>query len=129
MSRFRYLGFNLSSTERSHFLDSQIGAAWSAFNKSRNGLVNRRINLPARIVLLESLVRSRLLYSVQAWSLNFEEMRRIEVVYRGFLRKMVRGGYRKVGVNEDGKNAQAFVISNERLYDITKTAALSSFIN
>ena len=83
----------------------------------------------ARVALLESLVRSRLLYSVQAWQLNCEEIRRIEVVYRGFLRKMVRGGFRKVGENVDGKSEHAFVISNCRLYEITGTRPLADFIN
>ena len=92
-------------------------------------MTDRRINMRARVALLESLVRSRLLYSVQAWHLNVEETRRLEVVYRGFLRKMVRGGYRKIGPNTDGKSEHAFLISNEKLYKITGTTPLENFIN
>ena len=85
--------------------------------------------MAARVALLESLVRSRLLYSVQAWNLNLEEVRKIEVVYRNFLRKMVRGGFRKIGTNVAGKSEHAFVISNARLHEITKTRPLADFVN
>jgi len=55
-------------------------------------------------------------------------MRRIDVVYRGFLRKMVRGGYRKRGVNSDGLNEHAFLMTNSDLYKITCTRPLADFI-
>ena len=101
----------------------------AAFNKSRHTLTDRRINMQARINLLESLVRSKLLYSVQAWQLSQEELRKLEVVYRNFLRKMIRGGFRKVGANGAGKCEHAFVVSNKKLYEITRTRPLADFVN
>ena len=44
-------------------------------------------HLLARISLLESLVRSKLLYSVQAWQLTSKSKNKLEVVYRRFVEK------------------------------------------
>ena len=39
---------------------------------------------------------SRLLYSIQACSLTEKELDTIEVIWNGFLRKMVKGGYQRI---------------------------------
>ena len=129
VDRFRYLGHNLSATNNSHFLECQIGSAWAAFNHHRQTLCDNRINIAARVLLLNSLVRSRLLYSVQAWHLNVAQSRHLECVYRNFLRKMIFKGFRKYGTTDGEHNEHAFVITNAKLYAITNTIPLSDFIN
>jgi len=45
---------------------------------------------------LEACMRSRLLYSVQAWQLNASEMQKIsESVWHRFLRRMVKGRFKR----------------------------------
>jgi hypothetical protein len=129
VKNFRYLGFNISSKSRNHFLNSQISSAWSAFNQNRRTLVDRRINLKARVSLLESFVRSKLLYSVQAWSLSPAEIRKLDVIYRGFLRKMIRNGFKRSGTSGEGKSEHSFLITNKKLYAITKSPTLESFVH
>ena len=78
------------------------------------------------VSLLDSLVRSRLLYSVQAWNLIQLEKGRLEVIYRSFLRKMVYKGYTK----KDPQNVDySFIISNQKLYETTRTVPLQDFID
>ena len=38
-------------------------------------------------------MRSRLVYGCQAWEPNEADLRKMEAVWNGFLRKMVRGGF------------------------------------
>ena len=102
----------------------QIQAAFTAFNSNRRALTNRNISLPARVSLLDSLVRSRLLYS--AWNLTQLEKKRLDVIYRSFLRKMVYKRY----VKKDPQNGDySFMISNQKLYEVTRTVPLQDFID
>ena len=63
---FTYLGHRASSTDKDMFLKSLTQAGWSAFNKNSKTLESRKIALKTRISLLNSLVRSVMLYSSQA---------------------------------------------------------------
>ena len=87
--RFKYLGHVLSnevSNNASAFLNHQISSAFSKWNEMKSVLLDKRIFLSTRVKLLEACVRSRLLYSVQAWQLNAKEMRKLESIWYGFLR-------------------------------------------
>ena len=121
VKNFRYLGYSPTL-----FLDMQIQTAFTAFNSNRRALTNRNISLSACVSLLDSLVRSRLLYSVQAWNLTQLEKERLDMIYRSILRKMVYKGYAK----KDPQNGDySFIISNQKLYEITRTVPLQDFID
>ena len=45
-------------------------------------------------MFLNIFVRSRLCYSCQNWNLTQHQYDRLDVAYRVFLRRMVRGGFR-----------------------------------
>ena len=77
--QFKYLGHVLSNeTSRSPaFINHQIASAYSKWNEIKSVLLDKRIFLSTRIKFLEACVRSRLLYSVQAWQLNAREMQKI----------------------------------------------------
>jgi hypothetical protein len=91
--------------------------------------------------ILTACVRSRLVYSVQAWELSGTELQKIGVVWNGFLRKMIAGGYarkntppqsqRKKGIDPatqvKGELDWAFKISNTRLHEITNTQPIQDF--
>ena len=94
---------------------------------------------------IEACVRSRLLYSAQSWELLASEIRKLESIWHGFLRKMVSNGFKRKNVPPEYLMARkkakksninipepdgldwAFVFSNENLRQITKRKSLTSF--
>ena len=96
-------------------------------------LLDKRIHLATRIRFLEAYIRSRLLYSLQAWQLSTAEMKKIESVWNGFLRRMVKGGFRRrnaprhVDFNPETETSWAYIISNDELKRITNTTDIKVF--
>ena len=80
-------------------------------------------------------MRSRLLYSIQAWALTEAELDTLEVIWTGFLRRMVKGGYVRKNVPTDrGRQGLTdkdldwrFELSNDRLREITQTLPIRNF--
>ena len=103
------------------------------WSKMKHILLDHRILLNVRVRLLETCVRNRLLYSVQWWQLSAKEPIRVEVVWDSFLRRMVKGGFKRKNVPKVKENIKktdmdwAFVINNEKLREITKTTSIRSF--
>ena len=62
------------------------------------------IFLLTRVKFLEACVRSRLLYSVQAWKLDSKEMQKTESIWCGFLTRMVKGGFSRSNAPKDKKD-------------------------
>ena len=88
-------------------------------------LQNFRINLRTRIKFLNSFVRSRLTYACQNWNPTLVQLERLNVTYRKFLRRMVRGGFRFINEKE---NDYRLAISNDQLHEICNTTDVSEFI-
>ena len=101
--QFKYLGHVLSNekSNTSAFLTHQISRAYAKWNEMKNVLLDKRIHLSTRVRFLEACVRSRLLCSVQAWSLNAKEMQKIESIWHGFLRRLVKGGFKRQNAPKD----------------------------
>ena len=118
----------------SAFLTHQISSAYAKWNEMKNVLLDKRIHLSTRVRFLEACVRSRLLYSAQAWSLNAKEMQKIESIWHGFLR-LVKGGFKRQNAPKDKNDNSipqeeinwAYKISNKRLTQITKTVGVKEF--
>ena len=83
-------------------------------------------------------VRSRLLYSVQSWQLSASELNKIDVIWSGFLRRLVKGGFRRRDAPRDRALRQqriennetldwAYQITNEQLRKLTNTTSIKSF--
>ena len=106
-------------------INNRIQLAVSKFTEKSNLLQNMRINLKTRIKFLNSFVRSTLTHACQNWNINSNQMDRLNVTYRGFLRRMVRGGYRYINENE---NDYRYRITNEELHNLCGTSDLSTFI-
>ena len=128
VENFTYLGAyirfdqpNTGDPEINH----RIQLAVSKFTDKSNLLQNMRINLKTRIKFLKSFVRSTLTYACQNWNINTNQMDRLDATYRGFLRRMVRGGYRYINENE---NDYRYRITNEELHNLCGTSDLSTFI-
>ncbi|XP_066925162.1 uncharacterized protein [Clytia hemisphaerica] len=96
-------------------INHRIQLAISKFTDMGNLLQNMRINLKTRIKFLNSFVRSTLTCACQNWNTNTNQIDRLDATYRGFLRRMVRGGYR-------------YCITNEELHNLCGTSDLSTFI-
>ena len=134
---FKYLGHVLCNdpSESSAFLIHQISSAYAKWNEMKSIFLDKRIFLSTRVKFLEACVRSRLLYSVQAWQLGAEEMRKLESVWCGFLRRLVKGGFSRINAPKNKKDKSipedeinwSFKLSNEDIRTITKTTEIKNF--
>ena len=98
VTKFRYLGdmivFNEPSTGDTE-VELRIEMAENKFYELSKSFMNFNIRLLTRIKILNAVVRSRLTYSCQTWSITTRQRNRINTSYTGMLRKMVKGGYRR----------------------------------
>ena len=85
-------------------------------------MLSRRIRLKTRVTMLNSLVRSRLVYACQTWCVTRVQLNRLNSFYSSFIRKMVSGGYKRK------ENTWNFVLTNENLVSMANTTELSTFI-
>ena len=140
---FKYLGHMIINTDEdpSQYLNFRISSAFQKWNELKHVLTDKRIMMSTRTKILEACVRSRLLYSVQAWELSVKELRKIETIWHNFLRKMITNGFKRKNVplaylkakrsNPDTPKPDdldwSYVFSNDQLEQITKTSSISNF--
>ena len=148
--QFCYLGHLLTNTkEPASFLHQRIASAYQKWGELKTMLTDKDIFLTTRMKVLNACVRSRLLYSVQAWQLSNVEIRKLETIWNGFLRKMVKGGFARVNAPprkkkkkkhktngqvekhdiEDDNIDWRFKINNERLRSITKSRTIENQVH
>ena len=144
---FKYLGHMITNNDDdpSHYLSFRISSAYQKWNELKHVFTDKRIYMSTRVKLLEACVRSRLLYSCQSWDLHASEIRKLESIWHGFLRRMVKNGFKHKNVPPEYLKAKkeakksgldvpepegldwAYVLDNENLRNITKTTNISSF--
>ena len=96
-------------------------------------MTDRRTRLSTRVKFLTICIRSRLLYCrIQAWELTEEELGKVEVIWHGFLQKMVRRGFERKNARDraerEGTDVDwSYRISNDKLRTITKTLPIRDF--
>ena len=71
--------------------------------------------------MLNSLVRSRILYSCQTWCITQLQMQQMNSQYLNFIRKMVNGGFRR-------KGDKSFFYSNEDILRIAGATDLTTIV-
>ena len=100
MRTFKYLGHMSTNNDNdpSHYLTFRISSAFQKWNELKHVLTDRRIKMSTRVKILEACVRSRLLYSAQSWELSASELRKLETIWHGFLRKMINNGFKRKNV-------------------------------
>ena len=128
VEKFVYLGANIRYDQPNTGdpeINNRIQLAVSKFTDMSNLLQNMRINLKTRVKFLDSFVRSTLTYACQNWNVSKTQMDRLDVTYRGFLRRMVRGGFHFVNESE---NDYRYRISNEQLHNLCGSFDVSCFI-
>ena len=122
---FRYLGcdikFDESSTGEAE-LNLRTDAATSKFYSLSRNMMNNKTHLKTRVMMLNSLVRSRLTYGCQTWSCNKNQMNKLNAAYMGFIRRMVRGGFKR----RDG--SWSYCYTNNDLLRISNTTNILTFV-
>ena len=114
VTRFKYLGCNLKYDEPSTGnaeLEMRIDTAHCKFYELGKNFMNHRISLTTHVKLFNALVRSRLTYSCQTWTITKKQASRMNAAYVSLLRRMVRGGFRRK------EGTYHYTLSN---YDIVK---------
>ena len=123
---FLYLGCNIKFDEAGvgdSEIEFRIECAERKFYELGKKFMNHKIAIRTRVKIFNSLVRSRLTYACQVWSLTRRQLQRITSAYMSMLRKMVKGGYRRK------KDAWSFILPNEDLLRICKTECIEAFIS
>ena len=122
---FRYLGDEIKYDEPSTGdaeIELRIDVAECKFYELSKKLLNFNIHIKTRVLILNSMVRSRLTYSCQTWNLTTRQADRVNATYTSMLRKMIKGGFRR---KKDGD--WSFVLCNSDLHRICGTEAISTY--
>ena len=127
VSEFCYLGHTIFNDGRNS-TDLRIAKATAKFHELGKVLQDREIHLSVRKKFLEASVRPRLTYATQCWRPSDEDIRKLEACWYGFLRRMVKGGFRKK-IDSNGDSSFAFVYTNKDLLSITKSKPIRDFID
>ena len=125
VKEFPYLGYTIKydeATTGDKEIDLRIDLAESKFYELGGKLMNKKILLCTRMKLLDALVRSRLTYACQSWTVNQTQMQRLTSCYCSMIRKMIKGGYRRE------KDSWRFCLSNDNLLKIAKSEGLEVFV-
>ena len=121
---FKYLGSQVhygQHTTGDTEITTRIDMAESKFYEYGKKLMNFKIKLSTRILILNSLVRSRLTNGCQTWILSSAQRDRLNSSYTSMIRKMVRGGYKR---KEDEWGYQ---MTNQKLLELCNTESISAF--
>ena len=123
VKQFRYLGdevrFHEPSTGDAE-IDFRISIAQAKFYEIIEKLTNFKIHLNTKVLIFNSLVRSRLTYSCQTWNITQIQMQKINSAYITMLRKLVRGGCKR----EEFR----YTKSNAEILQVCKTADIPSVV-
>ena len=123
---FRYLGAQIKYDEPTTGdaeLELRVDSAVAKFYELGMKLMNYKISLKTRVKILNSLVRSRLTYSCQCWSLTEKQKQKISSTYNGFLRRMVKGGFRRK------KDTWNFALTNNEILEMANTEEIEKYIH
>ena len=104
-------------------MNLRIDSVESKFYELGTKFMNFNIKLSTRVLLLDLLVRSRLNYACQTWTLTARQTERVESTHTSFLRKMLRRGSRK---KDDQWN---YIMSNEHILVLCKSRKIEDIVN
>ena len=111
---FIYLGscikYDEPSTGKTE-IELRIDCAENALYQFSSKFFNQKIAIKTRVQLMNSIVRSTMVYGCQTWSLTKQLLGKIKAAYSRILRKMVKGGYRRK------RDYWSFVLTNVRYCD------------
>ena len=100
----------------------RYAAADSKFYSLSRNIMNNKIKLKTRTMMLNSLVRSRMVYESQTWCLSSVQSKKLNSNFNAYLRKMAKGGHcRKEG-------SWSYVYTNENLLQMSGTTDVITFV-
>lgn len=79
VQQFTYLGQVITNDVSVCFTEHRTDRAWAKFNELRTVLTDNKVNMQTRRKLLESCVRSRLIYGTQACYPKEHQMKKLEL--------------------------------------------------
>ena len=112
---------NMGEIEINH----RIQMAYAKFATMTNLIQNSKIHLNTRVKVLNSFVRSRLTYSCKNQNLTVGQFEKLDVTYRSLVRKMIRGGFKSIGDNDEYFR---YKLNNLKIHAICCTSDVSNFI-
>ena len=90
VKNYRYLGCEIKYDEPTTGeaeINLRTDAADTKFYSLAKNMMNMKIDIKIRAIMLNSLVRSRLAYSCEAWHLTQRQLEKVSATYHGYLRK------------------------------------------
>ena len=132
VSEFTYLGQTITTDEEKCFTEHRRSRANAKFNELRKVLSDQDVNIKSRRKILESCVRSRLLFGIDAGIPNESKVKKLETCWFQMLRSMVKRGWRRrnVGQDVDPEDVDfSFVYSNNQIQHILRTTPLRDVIH
>ena len=134
---FQYLGafveFDNSSTGDVE-IENRITSAICKFYELKPFFTNFKIKLHTRVLYLESLVRSRLMYGCQCWTLTKRQLEHVNSHYIRFLRYLVKGGNQRKNetieyTTKNGKKGtfKKLLYSNDQITAFIDRPSLTEF--
>jgi hypothetical protein len=128
VSEFCYLGHTIFNDHR-FSTDLRISKATAKFNELSSVFRDHEIHLSIRKRILEACVRPRLTYATQSWRPSEVEIKKLEACWCGFLRTLIKGGFRNKPTIPGNDANFSLVYTNSDLLRITKCQPLRDFIN
>ena len=124
---FCYLGHTIFNDNR-NCNALRIAKATAKFCELSNVLRDHEVRQSIRKKLLEASVLPRLTYATQSWRPSEEEIKKLEACWCGFLRSMVKGGFRRKPADGSDINF-SLVYTNHDIYRISKCHPIRNYIN
>ena len=125
---FCYLGHTIFNNN-SNSTTLRISKATSKFCELSHVLKDQEVHLSIRKKLLIASVLPRLTYATQSWRPSEEEIKRLEACWCGFLRSMVKGGFRRKPAVDGSDINFSLVYTNNDIYRISKCHPIRNSIN
>ena len=93
---FLYIGSKIKCNEPATGnteLELRTNVSEANFYDLSKNFMNCKINLATRVKMLNALVRSRLTYACQSWSVTKMQLKKISSTYCAMIRKMIKEGF------------------------------------
>ena len=130
---FKYLGSQIQYDQPATGdteVKSRIDLAKGKFESLKHILQNRKIHMWIRMLFYNSLIRSRLTYACQTWSLSQKQFALLNSTHAHFLRRMINNGFKRLPNNtDDPEKCMPYHYHNTDIFQICKSAELADFIN
>ena len=126
-------------------MEYRVNSAFNAHAENKKLLTNKSIRLHTRILFLNTLVRSRLVYGCHAWRPTSSELSKINAAYNYMLRSMMHDGHTRVNPpppqldssdayscsNEDPLDGTlydwSYILNNQEPYETAQPTSISEY--